>query len=92
VASLADYVTKTLAENGVGDAHVEGAATADWVLVDSFQVIVHLFRPEVRAFYNLERMWDVPAPAPTTPEPTGRRHSSAPQHHVHVGGFAGQMA
>lgn len=93
VASLADYVNKTLGENGVQDAHVEGMATADWVLVDSFQVIVHLFRPEVRSFYNLERMWDVPAPTPSTPAPRDRGETASPARGpVHIGGFAGQMA
>ncbi|NIJ07497.1 ribosome-associated protein [Sphingomonas vulcanisoli] len=46
---------------------VEGMPTADWVLIDAGDVIVHLFRPEVRSFYNLERMWafgDGPAAAP----------------------------
>jgi ribosome-associated protein len=36
---------------------MEGLPTADWVLIDAGDVIVHLFRPEVRSFYNLERMW-----------------------------------
>ncbi len=47
---------------------VEGMAAADWVLLDAGDVIIHLFRPEVRSFYNLERMWgfgDAPA-APAT--------------------------
>jgi ribosome-associated protein len=49
---------------------VEGLPAADWVLIDAQDVIVHLFRPEVRSFYNLERMWgfesdgDAPAVAP----------------------------
>ncbi|MGL1788636.1 RsfS/YbeB/iojap family protein, partial [Vibrio parahaemolyticus] len=45
---------------------IEGLPTADWVLIDAGDVIVHLFRPEVRSFYNLERMWafgDTPAEA-----------------------------
>ena len=46
---------------------VEGLPTADWVLIDAGDVIVHLFRPEVRSFYNLERMWafgDAPTAVP----------------------------
>ncbi len=41
---------------------LEGMAKCDWVLIDAGDVIIHLFRPEVRAFYNLEKMWAVPAP------------------------------
>ncbi len=46
-------------------SRIEGLPTADWVLIDAGDVIIHLFRPEVRSFYNLERMWsfgDAPAP------------------------------
>ena len=39
------------------NAHIEGLPSADWVLIDAEDVVVHLFRPEVRSFYNLERMW-----------------------------------
>lgn len=64
VASMAQkLVEKIKAETG-RSPRVEGLATADWVLLDAGDVIVHLFRPEVRSFYNLERMWgfgDAPA-------------------------------
>ena len=50
-------VTKSLKENGVKNIHVEGLPNCDWVLIDSGEVIVHVFRPEVREFYNLERLW-----------------------------------
>jgi ribosome-associated protein len=72
VASMAQKLSEKMkAEQGV-IARIEGLATADWVLVDANDVIVHLFRPEVRSFYNLERMWafgdapPVPALATTT--------------------------
>jgi len=56
VAAMADHVERAL--RGVGcHASSEGLPQADWVLVDAGDVIVHLFRPEVRAFYNIERMW-----------------------------------
>jgi ribosome-associated protein len=42
---------------------VEGQGQCDWVLVDAGDVIIHLFRPEVREFYNIEKMWGVPVPS-----------------------------
>jgi ribosome-associated protein len=57
VASMATKLAdKIKAETG-RIARIEGLPTADWVLIDAGDVIVHLFRPEVRSFYNLERMW-----------------------------------
>jgi ribosome-associated protein len=63
VGSLADRVVKGLNEAGIKDVRVEGLPHCDWVLIDAGDVIVHVFRPEVRAFYNIEKMWgraDVP--------------------------------
>jgi ribosome-associated protein len=57
VSAVADQVVKALRENGFGKPRVEGLPHADWVLVDGGDVIVHIFRPEVREFYNLEKMW-----------------------------------
>jgi ribosome-associated protein len=65
VAALADHVSRKLKEAGVGTVRVEGLPNADWVLIDAGDVIVHIFRPEVREFYNLERIWSSDAP-PTT--------------------------
>jgi ribosome-associated protein len=57
VASMAQKLAERIkAETGRGP-RIEGLPTADWVLIDAGDVIVHLFRPEVRSFYNLERMW-----------------------------------
>ena len=61
VAALADHILRTLKETGAGKAKVEGLKNGDWVLIDAGDVIVHLFRPEVREFYNLERIWGVDA-------------------------------
>lgn len=60
VAAVADHLLKALKDAGLGNARVEGLASADWVLIDSGDVIVHVFRPEVRDFYNLEKMWQAP--------------------------------
>jgi len=57
VGAIAENVTKALKETGIKNLHVEGMPNCDWVLIDSGDVIVHVFRPEVREFYNLERLW-----------------------------------
>lgn len=68
VGAIADRLLEDLAKAGVPNLRVEGMPHCDWVLIDAGDVIVHVFRPEVRAFYNLEKMW---APA----RPSGRRAS-----------------
>jgi ribosome-associated protein len=60
VSAVADHLLKALKDAGLGTARVEGLAAADWVLIDSGDIIVHVFRPEVRDFYNLEKMWQAP--------------------------------
>ena len=57
VGAIAENVMKGLSDSGIKGVHVEGLPNCDWVLIDSGDVIVHVFRPEVREFYNLERMW-----------------------------------
>mgnify|MGYP001309621177 CR=1 FL=1 len=59
VSAMADQLVKALREAGLGKPRVEGLPHADWVLVDTGDVIVHIFRPEVREFYNIEKMWTV---------------------------------
>ena len=63
VGALADKAVKALKESGAATPAVEGLPACDWVLIDAGDLIVHLFRPEVRAFYNLEKMWGVDRPA-----------------------------
>ncbi|MGF7154080.1 ribosome-associated protein [Novosphingobium gossypii] len=63
VASMAQKLGERLKENGFGNPRIEGLPAADWVLVDAGSVVVHLFRPEVRTFYNLERMWGFDGPS-----------------------------
>lgn len=57
VASMAQKLAEEIKKAGFGNARIEGLPAADWVLIDAGDVVVHLFRPEVRTFYNLERMW-----------------------------------
>ena len=59
VASTAEHLARRLKEAGYGGARMEGLPQGDWVLVDAGDVVVHLFRPEVRAYYDLEKMWSV---------------------------------
>ena len=66
VGAIAENVAKSLKENGIAAPHVEGLTTCDWVLIDSGDVIVHVFRPEVREFYNLEKMWTSDKPTAKT--------------------------
>ncbi|MBD88672.1 MAG: ribosome silencing factor [Rhodospirillaceae bacterium] len=62
VTAIADHIIDRLKEAGVDNVSVEGRQQADWILLDVGDVIIHLFRPEIRAFYNLEKMWAVPLP------------------------------
>jgi len=57
VAAMAEKLAERVKHGGFGHARIEGLPAADWVVVDAGDVVVHLFRPEVRSFYNLERMW-----------------------------------
>ena len=57
VGAMAEHLSKRIKTEGFGRPHLEGMPQNDWVLVDAGDVIVHLFRPEVRTFYNLEKMW-----------------------------------
>lgn len=67
VGAIADHLLKDLKDAGFGNARVEGLPQCDWVLIDAGDVIVHVFRPEVRTFYNIEKMWSVDAATPPTP-------------------------
>lgn len=62
VVAMADHLMEKLKAKGMIGLVAEGKEQGDWVVVDAFDVIIHLFRPEVREFYNLEKMWNVPAP------------------------------
>src|SRR6185312_1344389 len=62
VGAVADQLIRKLKDEGYGRARVEGQPHCDWVLIDTGDVIVHIFRPEVREFYNLEKMWSADRP------------------------------
>ena len=62
VGSIADKIVQSLKDHGFGRVRVEGMPACDWVLIDAGDLIVHVFRPEVRGFYNLEKMWGVDRP------------------------------
>jgi len=59
VASIAEHLARRLKEAGYGTRPVNGISQGDWALIDAGDVIVHVFRPEVRAYYDLEGMWSV---------------------------------
>ncbi len=69
VTALADHVARKLKEAGASKVRVEGLPNADWVLIDAGDLIVHIFRPEVRDFYNLERIWSTDAAPPPGADP-----------------------
>jgi len=64
VAATAEHLIEQLKGSGIVPVPNEGLRQGDWVLIDAGDVIVHLFRPEVRAFYNLEKMWGQERPKP----------------------------
>ena len=59
VGALAEKLCDRLKASGCTNIRVEGKSSCDWVIVDAGDVIIHLFRPEVRDFYNIERMWSL---------------------------------
>ena len=71
VAAMADKIKDRLSVSGVKGVKIEGQTTADWVVVDAGDVIVHLFRPEVREFYNMERMWGSGSHVPLSEQQVG---------------------
>ncbi|HWU64209.1 MAG TPA: ribosome silencing factor [Ensifer sp.] len=60
VSAIADHLITDLKDEGFGSPRVEGLETGDWVLIDTGDIIVHVFRPEIREFYNIEKMWAAP--------------------------------
>ena len=63
VGAIADRLARRLKSEGLGRVRIEGMPGCDWVLIDAGDIIVHVFRPEVRSFYNLEKMWSAGRPS-----------------------------
>ena len=61
IQSLAEILVKKLSEKGYGKCKIEGKTSKDWKLVDAIDIIVHIFHPEKRKFYDLEKMWCDPS-------------------------------
>lgn len=62
IATLANHIAQKLKNLGRGSVSVEGKDTSDWVVLDAGSIIIHLFKPEMRMHYNLEKMWAMPEP------------------------------
>ena len=66
VGAIAEQLQRKLKDEGYGRVRIEGRPQCDWVLIDVGDIIVHVFRPEVREFYNLEKMWSAERPGDLT--------------------------
>ena len=84
VAAMAEHLVERLKMAGQGGVHVEGLPQADWVLIDAGDAIVHLFRPEVRTFYNLEKMWGDESVALRVSDVTSVAPPTNPIHDIYV--------
>jgi ribosome-associated protein len=75
--AVSDFIVDELKEEGERPMHVEGLDSLHWVLIDYVDVVVHIFQPEERKFYDLESLWsDAPVTVVTAPEPTGEEEPS----------------
>jgi ribosome-associated protein len=81
VGALAEHLRAALEQAGIRRLSIEGMRFGDWVLLDAGDIVIHLFRPEVRAFYNLEKMWGAALPEPgfvaSLPREAGIRHGTS---------------
>ena len=68
VGAIAERVVQAFKDAGIGPVRVEGMPQADWVLIDCGDVIVHVFKPDVRGFYNLEKIWGMDRPSEKAPD------------------------
>ena len=80
VGAIAERIASTLREMGHPAPRIEGMPVCDWVLIDTGDIIIHLFRPEVRGFYNLEKLWGAGRPSETPqPEPVVAAKPATPR-------------
>jgi ribosome-associated protein len=80
--AICDAICETLAAQGVRPGHVEGYARGDWILIDYADLVVHVFTPETRGFYNLERLW---GDAPRIPVEGAERRKDRGTQAIHEG-------
>jgi ribosome-associated protein len=71
LAAMAQHVAEKLSKAGIKTINIEGLSQGDWVLVDGGDIIVHLFRPEIRSLYGLEKMWGINLPTPEALQAVG---------------------
>ena len=81
---MAEHLVERLKIAGQNGVHVEGLPQADWVLIDAGDAIVHLFRPEVRAFYTLEKMWGEESVAVRMPDGSRTPPPTNPIHDIFI--------
>ena len=70
VGAMAGHLKERLKAAGISRISIEGEPHCDWVLIDAGDVVIHLFKPEVRTFYNLEKLWSIAPPAPAAGQKT----------------------
>ncbi len=71
VGAMVEHLKENLKAAGLAGVSSEGETHCDWVLIDAGDVVVHLFKPELRTFYNLEKLWGIAPPAPSVVQKTG---------------------
>lgn len=64
LGAMAEHLQVKLKASGISPVGIEGATQGDWVLIDGGDVVIHLFRPDIRGLYNLEKMWGMELPEP----------------------------
>ena len=77
VSSIAEKLLEELRHNDIKGIEPEGKNTGEWIIVDAFDVIAHVFKPEARAKYDLEKMWEIPAEKPERKEKKAARAKRA---------------